>query len=313
MTVFGHYAINLLEALASTKSPGVISRHFLSIFDGHDCVCTRVHREGKIVTNINLEQREYSNPELDRLTVKAIIEKLAKTNSAIEYGELAKIVGEMRGSRMSAQGFSQSLGRIQDYCKELGLPALSVLVVGASRNPGSGFVGHYRRIYPEVSGMTDRDIVRKEHDACVACDDWQPLYDKVGLKEAAPRIRNLMAEIKSKPIYEEGERVTGVIREEIKRNSAARTQCLALKGYRCIVCEKDLEEVYGVSGIIHVHHLKPLFESEGSREVDPEKDLVPVCPNCHAVIHSKGRQKNDCYTLDEVRAMLGLKPLKCKK
>lgn len=69
--------------------------------------------------------------------------------------------------------------------------------------------------------------------------------------------------------------------------------------------------IYGVSGIIHVHHLKPLHESIGIGIVDPSRDLVPVCPNCHAVIHSKRNDfgKPDVCTPNEVRAMLGLPPL----
>ena len=38
-------------------------------------------------------------------------------------------------------------------------------------------------------------------------------------------------------------------------------------------------------GFIHVHHLELLSNSEGKRDVDPESDLIPVCPNCHAMIH----------------------------
>lgn len=48
-----------------------------------------------------------------------------------------------------------------------------------------------------------------------------------------------------------------------------------------------------------MHHLRPL--SDGiERETDPAKDLVPVCPNCHALIHSK----DPCYTVDEARALI---------
>ena len=252
---------------------------------------------------------ESVNPELDRYVVKAIIEKLASSNSPLTYGELADIVSEMRGKPIANQGFAYTLGRIQDYCLELGLPALPVLVVARTLEPAHGFVEHYRLIHTGTEGLSDNEIIRMERDACIACKDWQKLYDQVGLQEEVPTIHNLIAEYENKPIYEEGERVTGVICTEVKRNPAARTRCLALKGHRCIVCERDLEEEYGTPGIIHVHHLKPIFETVGAREVDPEKDLVPVCPNCHAVIHSKGREENNCYTPNEVREMLGLPPL----
>ena len=40
-------------------------------------------------------------------------------------------------------------------------------------------------------------------------------------------------------------------------------------------------------GYIHVHHVKPLASAETSRTVDAAKDLVPVCPNCHAMLHQR--------------------------
>lgn len=69
--------------------------------------------------------------------------------------------------------------------------------------------------------------------------------------------------------------------------------------------------MYGISGIIHVHHLAPLHESTGVREVDPEKDLIPVCPNCHAAIHAKRNEFNkpDVYSPNEIRRRLGFPPL----
>jgi 5-methylcytosine-specific restriction protein A len=47
------------------------------------------------------------------------------------------------------------------------------------------------------------------------------------------------------------------------------------------------EKVYGAIGkkYIHVHHVIPLSEIRKEYALDPVKDLVPVCPNCHAIIH----------------------------
>ena len=36
---------------------------------------------------------------------------------------------------------------------------------------------------------------------------------------------------------------------------------------------------------IHVHHIVALSAVKGEYIVDPINDLVPVCPNCHAMIH----------------------------
>ena len=73
-----------------------------------------------------------------------------------------------------------------------------------------------------------------------------------------------------------------------ERSSLARHECLKTWGYRCAICDFDFEDEYGDlgKGYIHVHHLKPISESEGEiYQIDPVEDLFPVCPNCHAMLH----------------------------
>ena len=72
-----------------------------------------------------------------------------------------------------------------------------------------------------------------------------------------------------------------------ERNPAARAACIAHHGCRCAACDLDFGEAYGAlgEGFIHVHHIEPLGDAEGERIVDPVRDLVPVCPNCHAMLH----------------------------
>ena len=74
-----------------------------------------------------------------------------------------------------------------------------------------------------------------------------------------------------------------------ERDPRARRACLAHHGYTCCVCNQALEELCGPTAkrIIHVHHIVPLSEVDGQYVVDPVEDLVPICPNCHAVVHSK--------------------------
>ena len=38
---------------------------------------------------------------------------------------------------------------------------------------------------------------------------------------------------------------------------------------------------------IHVHHLKPVGEVGEAYVLDPVRDLRPVCPNCHAMLHQR--------------------------
>ena len=86
--------------------------------------------------------------------------------------------------------------------------------------------------------------------------------------------------------YIEGARKI-VVQSLRERNPAARKKCLELYGFSCRVCEFDFEKTYGAVGryYIHVHHLEMIAKKDGAYNVDPAKDLRPVCPNCHAMIH----------------------------
>jgi len=72
-----------------------------------------------------------------------------------------------------------------------------------------------------------------------------------------------------------------------ERDRAARTKCIEKHGLSCAVCNFNFESSYGSrgAGFIHVHHLKPLGEIGESYKLNPVKDLRPVCPNCHAMLH----------------------------
>jgi putative restriction endonuclease len=85
-----------------------------------------------------------------------------------------------------------------------------------------------------------------------------------------------------------------------ERNPEARRRCIEHYGGTCHVCGFDSGQVYGIAGVVHVHHLRPLSEIKGEYDVDPIEDLRPVCPNCHAIIHLGGR----CRSIEEVRGML---------
>jgi 5-methylcytosine-specific restriction protein A len=89
-----------------------------------------------------------------------------------------------------------------------------------------------------------------------------------------------------------------------ERNPKARKACIAHYGTRCQVCGFDFREQYGEigQGIIHVHHLKPLSDIGKEYEIDPIQDLIPVCPNCHTIIH----QRNPPYMVEEVQKFLRL-------
>lgn len=48
-------------------------------------------------------------------------------------------------------------------------------------------------------------------------------------------------------------------------------------------------------GVIHVHHREPMKQSIGEYEIDPEVDLIPVCPNCHVAMHAIDTTAEDLH------------------
>lgn len=113
-------------------------------------------------------------------------------------------------------------------------------------------------------------------------------------------------EVVGQPTFAEW-RVKRVEVNRYERDAGARDACIAARGTNCCICGFNFEARYGTiaRGYIHVHHLRPLSECVGNYNVDPVTDLLPVCPNCHAVLHLGGR----CRTIDEVRALLLDPPL----
>ena len=105
-------------------------------------------------------------------------------------------------------------------------------------------------------------------------------------------------------LVEGGKKITYSTRYE--RRPELRRAAVRLHGTTCFCCDLSMEKIYGdmAYGFIHIHHLKPLSLLAGPQPVCPQTDLVPVCPNCHAMIHLGGQLRR----VNEIRGMLGKPP-----
>lgn len=79
---------------------------------------------------------------------------------------------------------------------------------------------------------------------------------------------------------------------QITRSQQARHECIEIYGCYCNICGFDFEKTYGALGkdYIEVHHITPigqLSSAEGYEGTDPKKDLIPLCSNCHSMVHRK--------------------------
>lgn len=88
-----------------------------------------------------------------------------------------------------------------------------------------------------------------------------------------------------------------------ERDPDARRICLAFHGTACAACGFSFEASYGDigHGFIHVHHTVPASRLGVGYELDPVADLVPLCANCHAMVH---RGVTTPRTVQELRSIL---------
>ena len=120
-------------------------------------------------------------------------------------------------------------------------------------------------------------------------------------------------------VLEEGEIIEMHIAKH-ERNVALRVACIehfSAQHGGAVVCEAcglSFGERYGEigEGYIEVHHLSPISQTEWSHTVDPTTDLVPLCANCHAMIHrlmtaekKNGSNLEGTAALNKLKAVIG--------
>ena len=83
--------------------------------------------------------------------------------------------------------------------------------------------------------------------------------------------------------------VVQILVNRYERKSINRTACISLHGNYCHVCGFRFEEYYGDigKGFIEVHHLVPVSKIGENYIVNPLTDLIPICSNCHSMLHKK--------------------------
>lgn len=115
---------------------------------------------------------------------------------------------------------------------------------------------------------------------------WLPIM--MGMSLSLLNVENIEDESNDTVGLREG-RKYDVTTSQYERNPVNRVLCLSKYGYKCQICGFDFEKEYGEIGkhFIHVHHIIPVSQMGDGYLVNPETDLIPVCPNCHAMLHRK--------------------------
>lgn len=111
----------------------------------------------------------------------------------------------------------------------------------------------------------------------------------------------------STPLFEGGLPEGARSRVEInryERSPVNRAACIAIYGARCQVCGLEFGLRYGDigNGYIEVHHRVPVSKMGAGYVVDPRQDLVPLCSNCHSMVH----RQDPPLDVDELKKRLNL-------
>jgi hypothetical protein len=85
-----------------------------------------------------------------------------------------------------------------------------------------------------------------------------------------------------------------------ERDPLFRSLCFARHGWSCAVCGIDTAQRYGAlaEGFMEAHEVHRPSETGSVQEFDPVRDLVPVCPTCHSLLH---RGRHLPLTVEELR------------
>ena len=87
-----------------------------------------------------------------------------------------------------------------------------------------------------------------------------------------------------------------------ERSSRNRAEAIRLHGTVCKVCGFDFNKAYGkelARDYIEIHHIKSVSQHTGL--VNPSTDLMPLCSNCHSMIH---RSRTNPLQPEELRHII---------
>ena len=101
--------------------------------------------------------------------------------------------------------------------------------------------------------------------------------------------------------YPEGSRIQVNV-NKYERDPRNRETAIELHGHDCWACGFNFQEFYGPLGYgyVVIHHTTPLSQLGPDYALDPQNDLIPLCANCHAIVH----RSNPPLSLEDLRALI---------
>lgn len=171
----------------------------------------------------------------------------------------------------------------------------------AFNKDGSLNQGYVYELEPEIAALF-RSEIRKLNTSSKKLKEL--LSQKETAEENEETYPEELPETPDNPIYEGAKKQ--IIVNAYERDPKAKQICREyyMKKYgrvTCQICGFDFGKFYGpeYANKIHFHHKKPLYEIKKEYVINPIKDLLPVCPNCHMVLHT-----NEEIRIEDLKEMI---------
>ncbi len=87
-----------------------------------------------------------------------------------------------------------------------------------------------------------------------------------------------------------------------ERDPQNRKDAIKLHKTTCFACGFNFMDMYGDFGkdFIEIHHINPLADQDSEVIINPQTDLIPLCANCHRMIH----HRKPCLSLEELKELI---------
>lgn len=161
------------------------------------------------------------------------------------------------------------------------------------------YYGKCRLINAEIKSDNPSEFELLLLDQMNELESEESIIDSIALSSVLP-------EAEAEKLAEGFRKISTHIRYE--RNPKNRKEAIRIQGHKCKICGFDYDLIYGnelAEEYIEIHHIKQL--SEGEQTVDPSRDLIPVCANCHRMLH---RHKKDNISVEEMKKLINVVKLK---
>jgi hypothetical protein len=176
-----------------------------------------------------------------------------------------------------------------------GYQAMGILHYIGLKNVHKGFFSG-KSIHEAVNILEEQDT---DFNLVIQC-----LYRLINQTNKRRNLEKVIVDdIESEAAEDENYYTDGAVKEyfgkRYERNPENRKKAIEIHGLNCVACGFNFEKVYGERGkdFIEVHHVRPLSTIGNAIDIDPMRDLVPVCSNCHRMIH---RRKDDVLSIEQL-------------